>query len=90
MAAAMGISDTSVQRIWAEAGLKPDLVKRFKLSNDPHFEAKVTDIVGLHVNPPDRALVLYADEKSQIRAFRPHPTGVAIEARAGPDDDARL
>src|SRR6516162_11561554 len=66
MAKAVGISRTSVQRIWAEAGLKPHLVRRFKISNDPLFEEKVTDIVGLYMNPPDRALVLCVDEKSQI------------------------
>jgi hypothetical protein len=52
----MGISRTSVQRIWREAGLKPHLVKRFNISNDPHFEERVTDVVGLYLNPPDRAL----------------------------------
>ena len=51
----MGISHTSVQRIWGEAGLKPHLVLRFKISNDPKFEEKVTDVVGLYMNPPDRA-----------------------------------
>jgi transposase len=69
MAKAVGISRTSVQRIWAEAGLKPHLVKRFKISNDPAFEEKVTDVVGLYMNPPDRALVLCVDEKSQIQAL---------------------
>jgi len=69
MAKAMGISHTSVQRIWAEAGLKPHLVRDFKISNDPLFEEKVTDVVGLYVNPPDRALVLCVDEKSQIQAL---------------------
>ena len=69
MATAVGISHTSVQRIWAEAGLKPHLVRRFKISNDPQFEEKVTDVVGLYMNPPDRALVLCVDEKSQIQAL---------------------
>jgi hypothetical protein len=58
MAKAMGISHTSVQRIWREAGLKPHLTARFKVSNDPQFEEKVTDIVGLYMSPPDKALVL--------------------------------
>ncbi len=49
----MGISRTSVQRIWAEAGLKPHLTAKFKVSNDPQFEEKVTDIVGLYMNPPE-------------------------------------
>ena len=69
MAAEMGISPSSVGRIWAEAGLKPHLVARFKVSNDPQFEEKVTDVVGLYLNPPDRALVLCVDEKSQIQAL---------------------
>ena len=64
MAKEAGISHTSVQRIWAEAGLKPHLVRRFKILNDPQFEEKVTDVVGLYLNPPDRALVLCIDEKS--------------------------
>ncbi len=58
-----------MQRIWAEAGLKPHLVKRFKVSGDPMFEEKVTDVVGLYMNPPDRALVLCVDEKSQIQRW---------------------
>ena len=69
MAAAMGISHRSVQRIWAEADLKPHLVAKFKVSNDPLFEEKVTDIVGLYMSPPDKALVLCVDEKSQIQAL---------------------
>lgn len=75
MAKAVGISHTAVQRIWAEAGLKPHLVKKFKVSGDPMFEEKVTDVVGLYMNPPDRALVLCVDEKSQIQARRLHQRG---------------
>lgn len=69
MAEAVGISPSSVGRIWADAGLKPHIVKGFKVSNDPMFEEKVTDIVGLYLNPPDRAVVLCVDEKSQIQAL---------------------
>jgi transposase len=69
MAKAVGISHTSVQRIWAQAGLKPHLIRKFKLSNDPKFAEKVTDVVGLYLNPPDKALVLCVDEKSQIQAL---------------------
>ena len=69
MAKEIGISHTSVQRIWAEAGLKPHQVRTFKVSNDPLFEEKVTDVVGLYMNPPDKALVLCVDEKSQIQAL---------------------
>jgi hypothetical protein len=69
MAEEMGISHTSVQRIWAEHGLKPHLVRSFNISNDPDFVAKVEDIVGLYVDPPEKALVLSVDEKSQIQAL---------------------
>ena len=69
MAAAVGISASSVGRIWAEAGLKPHLMHGFKVSNDPMFEEKVTDIVGLYLDPPERAVVLCVDEKSQIQAL---------------------
>jgi transposase len=79
MAKAVGISHTSVQRIWAEAGLKPHLVARFKVSNDPMFEEKVTDVVGLYMNPPDRALVLCVDEKSQIQALDRTQPGLPLK-----------
>ena len=69
MGAEIGISHTSVQRIWAEAGLKPHLVRTFKISKDPHFEEKVSDVVGLYMNPPDKALVLCVDEKTQVQAL---------------------
>src|SRR5215469_13566395 len=69
MAKAAGISHRSVQRIWAAHGLKPHHVKTFKLSNDPKFAAKVQDVVGLYVDPPEHALVLSVDEKSQIQAL---------------------
>jgi len=84
MAKAVGISHTSVQRIWAEAGLKPHLVRTFKLSNDPHFAEKVTDVVGLYLNPPDKALVLCVDEKSQIQALDRTQPGLPMKkGRAG-------
>ena len=79
MAAEMGISPSSVGRIWREAGLKPHLVKRFKVSNDPQFEEKVTDVVGLYMNPPDRALVLCVDEKSQIQALDRTQPGLPLK-----------
>jgi len=79
MAKAVGISHTSVQRIWAGAGLKPHLVRRFKISNDPHFEEKVTDVVGLYMSPPDRALVLCVDEKSQIQALDRTQPGLPLK-----------
>ncbi len=80
MAEAMGISPSSVGRIWAEAGLKPHLTKGFKVSNDPMFEEKVTDIVGLYLDPPERAVVLCVDEKSQIQALdRTHQPGLPLK-----------
>jgi transposase len=79
MAKAMGLSHRSVQRIWDEAGLKPHLVKRFKVSNDPHFEQKVIDVVGLYLDPPDRALVLCVDEKSQIQALDRTQPGLPLK-----------
>jgi transposase len=63
------ISRTIVHRVWQRHDVQPHRVERFKLSNDPHFEEKVRDVVGLYLNPPDRALVLCVDEKSQIQAL---------------------
>ncbi len=65
----MGISRTIVHRVWQRHDVQPHRVERFKLSKDPQFEEKVRDIVGLYLNPPDRALVLCVDEKSQIQAL---------------------
>ncbi len=64
MATATGVSPATVQRIWSSRGLKPHLVKTFKLSNDKHFDEKLIDVVGLELNPPDNAVVLCMDEKS--------------------------
>ena len=69
MAKAQGISRMAVQRIWDRHGLKPHLTKTFKLSRDKHFIEKLYDVVGLYLNPPDKALVLCVDEKSQIQAL---------------------
>jgi transposase len=69
MAKAAGISYTAVQRIWKAHGLKPHLAKGFKLSRDPQFNEKLADVVGLYLDPPDKALVLSVDEKSQIQAL---------------------
>jgi transposase len=68
MAARVGVSAATVQRVWAARGLKPHLVKTFKLSNDPRFE-KLIDVVGLYLNPPDNAIVLCLDEKSSVQAL---------------------
>lgn len=69
MAKAQNVSRMAVQRIWKKYNLKPYLVRTFKVSNDKHFVEKVKDIVGLYLNPPDKALVLSVDEKSQIQAL---------------------
>ena len=84
MAAAAGVSYSSVQRIWRAHGLKPHLVETFKVSRDKNFAAKVEDVVGLYVNPPDRALVLCVDEKSQIQALDRTQPGLPMKkGRAG-------
>ena len=76
MAKAVGISISSVQRIWRAHGLRPHLLRQFKLSNDPQFAGKLKEIVGLYVNPPDHAVVLSVDEK------RSHGEWIATVARA--------
>ena len=69
MARAQGVSQTMVRRIWDAHGLQPHRTRTFKLSRDPRFVEKLTDVVGLYLNPPDKALVLCVDEKSQIQAL---------------------
>ena len=65
----LGVPRDFVHRVWRAFGLKPHLSRNFKLSTDPHFIDKVRDVVGLYLNPPDKALVLCVDEKSQIQAL---------------------
>ena len=69
MAASQKVSPATVQRIWKKHKLQPHRVESFKFSNDPEFAGKVRDIVGLYLNPPDKAVVLSVDEKSQIQAL---------------------
>jgi transposase len=84
MAAHAGISKAMVQRIWSSRGIKPHLVRTFKLSGDPRFEEKLVDVVGLYLDPPERAVVLCVDEKSQIQALdRTQPTLPMKKGRAG-------
>src|SRR5262245_14838278 len=90
LAAELGVGHTMVQRVWKEHGLKPHLTRSFKLSNDPELAEKVVDIVGLYLNPPDKAVVLSVDEKEPdpgagSRAARPAP-----EEGTRRDDGARL
>ena len=79
MAAAVGISEASVRRIWRSHGLKPHRVESFKISNDPAFAEKLEDIVGLYLNPPEHALVLCVDEKSQIQALDRTQPGLPLK-----------
>jgi len=84
MAKATGVSAATVQRAWSARGLKPHLVDTFKLSTDPRFDEKVIDVVGLYMNPPDNAIVLCLDEKSQIQALdRTQPSLPMKKGRAG-------
>jgi transposase len=69
MAEAVGLSQTAVVRIWGAFGLKPHLAENFKFSNDPYFVEKVRDVVGLYMSPPEKAIVLSVDEKSQVQAL---------------------
>lgn len=79
MARAQGVSPATVQRIWDANGLKPHREKTFKLSRDQQFVEKLTDVVGLYLNPPDKALVLCVDEKSQIQALERTQPGLPMK-----------
>ena len=79
MAAATGLSEKSVRRIWRKNGLKPHLSRTFKVSNDPQFAEKLKAIIGLYLNPPEHALVLCADEKSQIQALDRTQPGLPLK-----------
>ncbi len=83
MAAELGISDSSVLRIWRAHGLKPHLLHTFKVSNDPEFAQKLESIVGLYMNPPEHALVLCVDEKSQIQALDRTQPGLPMKRGRG-------
>ena len=84
MARAVGLSQTSVRRIWNAHGLKPHLTRGFKLSNDKRFVDKLRDVVGLYLSPPDKAMVLSVDEKSQVQALDRTQPGLPIKkGRAG-------
>ena len=77
-AKATGLYPAAISRVWRAFGLKPHLQKTFKLSSDPHFVAKVRGIVGLYLAPPERALVLCVDEKSQIQALNRTQPGLPL------------
>ncbi len=83
MAREVGISEASVRRIWHAHGLKPHRVENFKISRDPNFAAKLENIVGLYLNPPEHALVLSVDEKSQIQALDRTQPGLPMKKGRG-------
>ena len=84
MAKAQGVNPATVQRIWDAHGLQPHRTRAFKLSSDPLFTEKLTDVVGLYLNPPEKAIVLCVDEKSQIQALdRTQPSLPMKRGRAG-------
>jgi transposase len=84
MAKASGVSEATIRRIWHSHGLKPHRVGSFKLSTDPHFSEKLEDVVGLYLNPPEHAIVLALDEKTQIQALERSQPGLPLKkGRAG-------
>ncbi len=83
MAREVGISEASVRRIWHAHGLKPHLIETFKVSRDPEFAGKLEAIVGLYLNPPEHALVLCVDEKSQIQALDRTQPGLPLKKGRG-------
>ena len=84
LAAHLGVGATTIRKTWHNHGLKPHLSRSFKLSNDRDFQDKLLDVVGLYLNPPERALVLSCDEKSQIQALGRTQPGLPMKAgRAG-------
>jgi transposase len=79
MAASQGISKSTVSNLWRSHNLKPHRTKTFKLSRDPKFLEKLTDVIGLYLNPPDKAIVLCVDEKSQIQALNRTQPGLPLK-----------
>ena len=79
MAKASGLSEKSVRRIWHQHGLKPHLARTFKVSNDPQFAEKLEAIIGIYLNPPEHAIVLCTDEKSQIQALDRTQPGLPLK-----------
>ena len=79
MAASQGMSKSTVNNLWRSHNIKPHQTKKFKLSRDPKFLEKLTDVVGLYLNPPDKAIVLCVDEKSQIQALNRTQPGLPLK-----------
>jgi hypothetical protein len=78
MARELGVSKATVQRVWSENEIKPHLTRVFKLSSDPDFEAKFWDVIGLYLSPPEQAVVLCCDEKSQVQALQRSQPGLPL------------
>ena len=78
MARQAGVSKATVQRLWAANDIKPHLSRTFKLSKDKHFETKFWDVIGVYLNPPEKALVLCCDEKSQCQALERTQPGLPL------------
>lgn len=92
MAKAAGIAPVSVQRLRTANDIKPHLTRTFKLSNDAHFEERFWDVIGLHLNPPEKALVLCCDEKLQRQALERIQPGLPLDIgriRTASHDDIR-
>ena len=83
MAARVGISHDTVARIWKDHGLKPWKTDTFKVSNDPNFEEKLVDVMGLYMNPPQRAVVFSFDEKTQVQALDRAQPSLPMKKGAG-------
>jgi transposase len=79
MAANQGMSKSTVSNLWRSHNIKPHRTKKFKLSRDPKFLEKLTDVIGLYLNPPDKAIVLCVDEKSQIQALDRTQPGLPLK-----------
>jgi hypothetical protein len=87
MARRVGVSAATVQRIWSDLGLPPHRVDTVKVCNGPKFEGKLVDVVGLYLLSPEKAIVLWMAEKSQIQALDRTPGSTADGVRAGGCDD---
>src|ERR1022692_5003282 len=83
MAGRVGISHDTVARIWKDHGLKPWKTDTFKVSNDPNFEEKLVDVMGLYMNPPQRAVVFSFDEKTQVQALDRAQPSLPLKKGAG-------
>jgi hypothetical protein len=84
LAAELGISFSSVARIWRRWGIQPHRIETFKFSTDPELEFKIRDVVGLYLNPPEGAVVVSVDEKSQVQAYPGDDPDIRNDGVSGP------